>query len=142
MRALFALSFASGAVAFAFACSSSETEKTPAPTEDAAADAPLEPVEPVEAAPPTCKLPSGVSTGRKVCDDCLLKSCCTVINTCFDDKLCDALNKCINDCGSTFGRSDAGAQCVRDCNKGREAASTKELDLLTCENERCGTDCK
>jgi hypothetical protein len=144
MRAFLALSLVAAAVASAFACSSSETESTPAPVEDAAADAEdAATVEPVDAAPPPCKLPSGLGTGRKACDDCLLKSCCIVINTCFDDKKCEDLNDCINECGSMLGFGDAGAQCVRGCNKDvEESVSTKVLDLLTCQSERCGTDCK
>lgn len=143
VRVSVALSAAAGALALAAACSSSETAKTPAAEADAAVDAPvLEPVEPAETAPPKCTLAKAGSTGVKACDDCLEKSCCTVIETCFADAPCSALNDCINDCGAKYGRGDAGAQCVRGCTKGKDEATTKLYDVLDCQSTRCLADCK
>ena len=123
------------------ACSSSETAPTPAVADDAAGDvADVILLEPADAAPPACKLVTG--TGVKACDDCLQASCCVVINACFDDKACEALNACIADCGASLGRTDAGAQCVRDCVNARPDAGPMVLDLMDCESTRCGSDCK
>ena len=129
---------------FATACSSTTTEPagtTGTPDAADAADETLE-VELQDAAPTQCTIVKGITTGVKVCDDCLQKNCCGVINACYTDKGCEALNLCITNCGKTLGTGDAGAQCTRDCAKGKDPEATKLLDMLTCENERCGTDCK
>src|SRR4029079_19169177 len=97
-------------------------------------------LEPVDAAPPECKLVVGTSV--KVCTDCLQKNCCVVINTCLNDKECDALNACINDCGARLGRGDAGVACVRECTNARPDAASGVLDLFECESNRCMTECK
>ena len=50
----------------------------------------------------------------------------------------------MNNCGTKFGRTDAGADCVRQCatGKDKEAAAAKLVDMLDCENNRCGSFCK
>lgn len=145
VRVVLAVTAGAGVVALAAACSSNETAKSPT-VDDAAADAPVlepaDPIEPAETAPPACTLASSFKTGVKVCDDCLEKSCCLVIKTCFGDKPCSDLNDCYNGCNSKHGRTDAGAQCVRDCATGKEEAATKLYDMLECQSSRCLADCK
>ena len=141
IRLLFLSFLASAAVALVIACSSSESAKTPAPEADAAPDAAEDSLlEPVDAAPPACKL--AVGSGVKVCDDCLQKNCCVAVNTCLNDKSCDALNACIADCGTRLGRSDAGVACVKDCVAARPDAAPAVNDLFECESTRCDTECK
>ena len=125
----------------AVACSSTTTQPTgTGETPDAADETPV--IEQQDAAPPECKIVSTAITGVTVCDDCLQKRCCVTINTCFTDKGCVALNNCIEDCNSKFGPTDAGGQCIRTCAAGKDPEATKLLDLKTCENDRCGTDCR
>ena len=132
---------AAGALVTAIACSSTETAKTPAPESDAAADATDDSLlEPVDAPPPACKL--GVGSGVKVCDDCLQKNCCVAVNTCLNDKQCDALNACIAKCGTRLGSGDAGVACVRQCLSARPDAAPAVNDLFECESTRCNTECK
>lgn len=128
----------------AVACSSTTTQPagtTATPDATDAADEPLV-IEPQDAAPPECTIVGGAVTGVKICDDCLQKRCCVTINACFTDNGCVALNGCIENCNSQFGPTDAGAQCIRTCAKGKDTEATKLLDLKTCENDRCGTDCR
>jgi hypothetical protein len=129
------------------ACSGSTTDTTPGGSvPDAAgadADDDAEAVTPADAGGGTCELPQGLTSGRKTCDDCLLKSCCVAINTCTNDAKCSKMNDCYGGCYRKFGVTDAGADCVKTCvESGDQATAEKLNDMLDCQVQRCGTVCK
>jgi hypothetical protein len=128
------------------ACSGSNTETFNGSATDAGAGADAveeeEPVAPVDAGGGTCKLPDGISSGRQTCDDCLLKRCCTAIVTCYDEPACEEMNDCITSCRQKHGIGDAGADCARDCAEKDKGAAEKLLDMLDCQTNRCGAECK
>lgn len=83
-----------------------------------------------------------VHTNRKICDDCLLKKCCIVINTCFDDPICSALSDCSNDCQKLGTKTDAGIECIRKCSMDHVKGAQRYADMLDCQQGSCGTPCK
>lgn len=128
------------------ACSST-TVVTPAPSNDAQAADEEPTVEIAEAGGNAdtdggaCSL-GDIKSGVKKCDDCLLKSCCVVINNCYGDPACEKMNNCLTSCRTELGLGDAGADCARECAKKDAKAAEKLLDMLDCQSGRCGTECK
>ncbi|MBK6695756.1 MAG: hypothetical protein IPG50_26625 [Myxococcales bacterium] len=126
-----------------YACSSSESAPaTPAEGADAAVaeDAGVE--EASTTGPVDVACVPQVHTNRKVCDDCLLKKCCIVINTCFDDPICSALSDCSNDCQKLGTKTDAGVECIRKCSMDHIKGAQRYADMLDCQQGSCGTPCK
>ncbi|MBS2012770.1 MAG: hypothetical protein JST00_07785 [Deltaproteobacteria bacterium] len=132
------------AVSVIVACSSTSgggTTPPPADT-DAGPDAEVD-SEPSDTGPAdagACVL--AARTGKASCDECLTTRCCTVINACLDDPPCDRVNTCYAGCNRLGPQTDAGVQCVRDCVAGKDREAAMLLEMLECQNQRCGTLCK
>jgi hypothetical protein len=136
--------FAAFGLVMACSGSSGDTFSSNASDAGAAEDATEEeePVTVADAGGGTCQFPEGITSGRQVCDDCLVKRCCQAFVTCYDDPKCEEMNNCLTTCRKKFGIGDAGADCARTCAEKDNATAEKLLDMLDCQSTRCGTDCK
>lgn len=135
---LFLFSAAASAFVLSMACSST-TVTVPSQQADAAQEEEGF-VVPSQDGGGACVLEAG--TSRESCNDCLQASCCGVVNGCFADPRCANVNACMNDCSARFGRTDAGADCVRACASADQEGAKKLLDMLDCQTARCRAPCQ